>query len=109
MRQRIAHRKTDQWLGYFAFHNMATAHKAPVFISYALLPEHQRQGFAKEALSLLLEQVREKGVLTLEARTHFDNSASAKLLTAVGFLEAAATSDRRRFVWPQQTTHSPEI
>lgn len=57
-----------------------------VEIAYGILPEHQRQGFAREAARTLSAfALSQEGVRCLRAHTHADNMASARVLTACGF------------------------
>ena len=90
--------RDDAFVGYVALHNLGFA---KVAISYAVARDAQRQGLGGEAVAAVLGRGRELGFSEVEARTHVDNEASARLLRAVGFVETAPDESppRRVFLW----------
>lgn len=53
-------------------------------LSYAILPEYRRRGYAREACCAALEYGRECGFTSFEARIGHDNSASLSLAESLG-------------------------
>lgn len=84
-------------VGYVALHNLG---QERVAISYALLPEAQGGGLAREAVAAIVAQGEALGFSEVEARTHHGNEPSVRLLLAVGFteLEPVDSPPRRRFL-----------
>tara|TARA_B110000259_G_scaffold11252_1_gene12280 strand:+ start:1252 stop:1776 length:525 start_codon:yes stop_codon:yes gene_type:complete len=67
--------------GLFKRPSMAT-----VDLGYALLPEFEKRGFAREASRCLLKVAKDKFLLTrLSAITHPKNQSSKRLLVDLGF------------------------
>ncbi len=58
---------------------------AEVEIGYSLHPDHQRHGFASEAVTALLRALRGHGVQRVVAGCDLDNERSAALLERLGF------------------------
>ena len=55
-------------------------------LGYALHPEHEGQGYAREASKRIMQAAKERfGQLKLSAITHGENTASIKVLEALGF------------------------
>lgn len=106
-RQQWADRSGATWaitldgafVGYVSLHGLGNP---AVATSYAVLPEFQRNGFAREALLAVLVKGPQLGFQRVLAKTHHANEASAALLLALGFVEVEPTIDppRRAFEWP---------
>jgi len=73
------------FVGYVALHSA----NAPVSaLSYAIRPAWRRRGLAHEALEAVCRECRASSpIRELEARTHSENEASARLLLQLGFEE----------------------
>ncbi len=86
------------FIGYVAIH--AWGHPR-VAMSYAIRVAEQGRGFGREAVRGVLDHASELGFDEVEARTHLDNEASARLLLAAGFVEGEPWESpaRRIFVW----------
>ena len=56
-------------------------YKGGADLAIRILPEHQRQGYAGKALSLLFEIAQNMGLTTLYARVYKENSASVALFS----------------------------
>jgi len=55
-------------------------------LGYALHPDHEGQGYAREASKRIMQGAKERfGQLKLSAITHGENTASIKVLEALGF------------------------
>ncbi len=55
-------------------------------LGYALHPDHEGQGYAREASKRIMQAAKEHfGQLKLSAITHGENTASIKVLEALGF------------------------
>ena len=55
-------------------------------LGYALHPDHEGQGYAREASKRIMQAAKERfGQLKLSAITHGENTASIKVLLALGF------------------------
>ena len=55
-------------------------------LGYALHPDHEGQGYAREASKRIMQAAKERfGQLKLSAITHGENTASIKVLEALGF------------------------
>jgi len=55
-------------------------------LGYALHPNHEGQGYAREASKRIMQAAKERfGQLKLSAITHGENTASIKVLEALGF------------------------
>ena len=90
--------RDEECIGYVALHDLG---KPRVAMNYAMAPDHQRRGHAAEAVAAVLGRAAELGCGDVEARTHPDNEASARLLSRAGFIEMEPETDpaRRVFVW----------
>lgn len=71
-------------IGYIALH--ATSTPAPA-LSYAVLPDWRRRGFAGQAIRVVFDHACHLGAERVVARTHLENLASAKLLLGSKFRE----------------------
>jgi RimJ/RimL family protein N-acetyltransferase len=65
-------------------------------IGYGIVPSQRRNGYATQALRLLIEQARKLGAGTLIAETEPENEASRAALDRVGF---ARFGEDERAVW----------
>jgi RimJ/RimL family protein N-acetyltransferase len=65
-----------------------------VEIGYAIVPSHQRRGYATQALGQLVELARELGAQALIAEVDEDNAASRAVLARCGFVSCYASSLR---------------
>ena len=55
-------------------------------LGYALHPDHEGQGYAREASKRIMQAAKERfGQLKLSAITHGENTASIRVLEALGF------------------------
>jgi RimJ/RimL family protein N-acetyltransferase len=61
-----------------------------VEIGYSLVPAHQKQGYATEAVRALIDRARGLGVHTVTAQTLPSLTASIRLLERLGFEPAGA-------------------
>ena len=84
---------SNQFVGYVAAHNLSDI----AILSYAILPEHQRQGIMKEALQEVIRFLFSNDLSSIEARTHFENKASAALLNSLGFKRTQDKKERLVF------------
>lgn len=87
-------------IGFVALHGL----DQPVAsVRSAIVPRAWRQGFAREALSAVLDAAPDLGVSSLEGRVHHDDEATAALLVGLGFVEgepqAASEPPGRVFRW----------
>lgn len=72
-------------IGAGGFHGPPDA-KGVVEIGYAILPDHQRAGFASEAAAgLVAWALRRRGVKAVRGRTLVDGHASQRVLRKLGF------------------------
>jgi ribosomal-protein-alanine N-acetyltransferase len=56
------------------------------YVAYAIYPEHQRKGYAREAVSALIERVRQTfGITRFLAEMDTRNEASYRLAETLGF------------------------
>ena len=71
-----------------------------VEIGYGILPEHQRHGYAAEAVEAAVAwALRQPGVTRVEAETQPDNKASQRVLEKCGFVPAGTVGEEGpRFV-----------
>jgi len=91
----------DSFIGYVAIHGLG---KPRVAISYALTPSQQGRQYGREAVGAVLGRAVELGFVQVEARTHYDNEASVRLLLASGFFERTPSKDPPRRVFEWQAT-----
>lgn len=81
----IVERTTDVAVGSAGFKSPPDA-AGVVEIAYAIEPEHQRRGYAREAAQALSQYALTSGGATcVRAHTLADNAASSRVLTACGF------------------------
>ena len=81
----ICDKTTGLFLGAAGFNHYQEAHQKAE-LGYWLLPEHQRQGFAKEAVRFLCDWALTHCALhRIEALVETGNTSSAQLLLATGF------------------------
>jgi RimJ/RimL family protein N-acetyltransferase len=79
----IINHASGQFVGYIAAHDL-NANICP--ISYAILPNQRRKGFAKAAIKKLLTLIKDQTPAEwTEARVHPENKASQATLTACDF------------------------
>jgi RimJ/RimL family protein N-acetyltransferase len=79
----------ERFVGYVALHGVAEPTPS---LSYAMHPSWRRRGFASEALGALATALGDRA---LEAQTHLDNQASAKLLLSLGFRDLGSSETPR--------------
>jgi RimJ/RimL family protein N-acetyltransferase len=65
-------------------------------IWFALLPAHQRKGYATEAVRRIFEYLKQIGIVEVEANCEIENLASAALLTKCGMIELQSTDPQLR-------------
>ena len=68
-------------IGYFAFNARETGHE----IGYSFHPSCHGKGYAKEALSALLNHLHGLGLTHFSAGTALNNTPSVRLLNSMGF------------------------
>ena len=68
-------------IGYFAFNQREHGHE----VGYSFHPAYHGKGYAKEALSVLLAHLRERGLTRFSAGTALNNTPSVRLLMGLGF------------------------
>ena len=69
-----------------------------VAVSFSIVPNCRRQGFASSALTMLLNNIANQTSFTnVVARTHADNQPSQKLLTKLGFRNSGFRDGRVQF------------
>lgn len=97
---------THQWIGDFAFKGIDEAGK--IEIGYGLKPEHQKQGYMREALAAIVQWARiQPEVRCIEAETEPDNHASRNVLLSVGFLpNGIMGQEGPRYAYPFLKDHS---
>lgn len=76
----------------------ATVTGAEADIAWLIGTAWQGQGYAREAVALMLDQLAERGVQRLTAHIHPEHHASQKVAAAVG-LERTATCHEGEDVW----------
>lgn len=92
--QEFAIEKDGVFLGRIGFEHGNGA----ATVWFALLPEFQGNGFAREALTALIEDLRGSEVKCLEANCSVDNVRSGHLLLSTGFEEIESEEeDLRKF------------
>lgn len=64
-------------------------------VSYAILPEYRRQGYAYEAVKAVLEYGREAGFTRFIARIDADNEPSVRLARKVGLTVQTSAANLR--------------
>jgi ribosomal-protein-alanine N-acetyltransferase len=81
----IADRTTDQCVGMVNYHHRDARNKR-LEIGYIVAPDHQRKGFATEAIETLLAYCTHRlDAHRIEALIHPENVASRKLVERLGF------------------------
>jgi RimJ/RimL family protein N-acetyltransferase len=85
-------------IGDAGFHGPPTP-KGEVELGYAVVPVARGQGYAREAVELLIEWAKEQpGVRTFAARVECGNTASERLLARLGFVPDGSRGGMQRFV-----------
>ncbi|MEW1720372.1 GNAT family N-acetyltransferase [Streptomyces sp. NPDC093109] len=96
----IRRRSDGLAIGGVAFHG-APDDDLSVTIGYGLVPSAYGRGFASESLRRLLRFARERGVLRVRGDTDHGNTASQRVMTAVG-MRLVAEDERLKYysvVW----------
>ena len=62
-------------------------------VAWVIGPRFQRRGYAKEAASMMVSWLRSKGVITVTAHIHPDNSSSESVARAIGLAPSASMKD----------------
>lgn len=65
-----------------------------VQIGYSIVPQHQRRGYATQAVRALCGWAAKRGVDSIEAHCAPGNAASARVLTKCGFTETPMSPQR---------------
>lgn len=82
----LCDKETGLFYGAAGFNHYQAAHQKAE-LGYWLLPEHQRKGMAREAVSFLCDWALTHCALhRIEAQVETGNTSSAQLLLATGFL-----------------------
>ncbi len=77
-----------------------------VEIGYGVLPEHERNGYASEALQAMMQWAYgQKDVVFVEAETDPDNKASQRVLEKCGFVPDGTGTEGPRFVLESPLTN----
>lgn len=77
-----------------------------VKIGYGVLPEHERNGYASEALQAMIQWAfGQKDVVFVEAETDPDNKASQRVLEKCGFVPDGTGTEGPRFVLESPLTN----
>jgi RimJ/RimL family protein N-acetyltransferase len=63
------------------------------FISYWVFPPYQRKGLGKKAVSSLLNEIKQQGIMSVYADVYADNITSIALLKGLGFTCLKKTND----------------
>lgn len=104
-------KQTDMFVGFAAMHEPNS--RTPI-LSYAILPDKRRQGFATEAIQAVLSYASTlPGVDAIVAHVHLDNEPSVVLLRSLGFEDMGNVQlpggTRRGFRWARRLlADSPE-
>ncbi len=78
-------------------------------VGYELHPGYQKQGLMQEALGKVLKfSFQELQLKEIQAYTHFQNAASAKLLNKNGFQQTGQKEDEVIFSLKNPTSSTPE-
>lgn len=84
---------SDQLIGTICLFDFSTE-PGKCEVGYELLPAYQGHGIMNEALKKVIEfSYQNMGIETLDAVTHKDNKASARLLQKSGFRERGVVGD----------------
>ncbi len=75
----------EEVIGYVSLNRRETGFE----IGYCFHSSYHGQGYAKEALLALIEEMKHRGVTCLSAGTALENTPSVALLTSVGFRQIA--------------------
>ncbi len=75
----------EEVIGYISFNRRETGFE----VGYCFHSSYHGQGYAKEALSALMEEMKSRGVSRLTAGTALENTPAVALLTSVGFRQIA--------------------
>lgn len=88
-------------VGSLGFHG-APDETAAVSIGYGLVPSARGNGYAAEALRALLAMARARGVAVVRGDADLDNTASHRVMTAVGMRHVSTDDGQLHFesVWP---------
>jgi RimJ/RimL family protein N-acetyltransferase len=93
----IHHQTTGEHVGDLALHSVV-GDDAVYEIGFTIAKIHQRQGFAREAASSLMEILStDVGATKIVANTDRRNTASVKLLEALGFVREPSRSWTEKF------------
>ncbi len=101
----------DKPCGFIAFEFRDSIRNAR--ISYSILPEYRKRGFASKAVKTVIERLKQHGVVSVEADIDSDNVASEKVVEKLGFttnkreglIDPEMMRDgeiRIRFLWKKQ-------
>ena len=78
-------RKDGRHAGGITLHSVT---KSAFSYGIAVAPEMRRQGVAKEALSLLFDQMKKRGFQTALVQVKKENAPSLRLHASLGFIQA---------------------
>lgn len=98
----IRRREDGYAIGGLGFHGAPNEHGS-VTIGYDLIPSAQGRGYASEALRALLAFARAHGVSCVEGDTDHDNTASQRVMIAVGMRLVAEDGRLKHYkiTWPR--------
>jgi RimJ/RimL family protein N-acetyltransferase len=90
-------------VGDAGFHGPPNA-EGELELGYAVVPVARRNGYARDAVEILIEWAKEQpGVRAFAARVEPGNTGSERLLTGLGFVPDGSRGDMQRFVRPAAT------
>lgn len=82
--------------GYVGLVEATVTADAVASIAYFVFTPHQRQGYAREAVTGMLGHLAEAGVISARATVDTRNQASIALLEALGFARIATIAQREK-------------
>lgn len=89
----VRRRDDERAVGYV----QATVAEEPdgpvVEVAWVVAIGHQGQGYAREAAQVMVEWLREQGMITVRTHVHPDHSASQAVARAVGLVETPVVID----------------
>ena len=77
-------------------HVMPGGARGEAEVSFVIHRDFRRRGYAREAVTALLEQLRESGITRAVATCYAFNDASAALLLGLGFAEGTPVPNAKR-------------
>ncbi len=95
---------SQEYIGDLCFKGPVRNHS--VEIGYGVLPEHERNGYASEALQAMTQWAfSQKDIVFVEAETDPDNKASQRVLEKCGFVPDGTGAEGPRFMLENPLTN----